>query len=53
VLISIGVFWMLFSVMINYSSSTSPIIYKYANHGKNVPTLKYFKFNSIIARSST
>lgn len=44
---------MLFSVMINFSMTKSPITYKYANHGKNVPTRKYFKFNSIIARSST
>jgi cytochrome c oxidase subunit 2 len=33
VLISVGVFWILFSVMINFSTTKSPIIYKYANHG--------------------
>jgi len=43
---------MLFSVMINYSSGTSPITYKYANHGKIVPTRKYSKFNYIIAPPS-
>jgi cytochrome c oxidase subunit 2 len=33
VLISIGVFYMLFSVMVNYSATKSPITHKYANHG--------------------
>ena len=33
VLISVGVFLILFSVMINYSANKSPITYKYANHG--------------------
>jgi cytochrome c oxidase subunit 2 len=33
VLISVGVFWMLFSVMINFSATKSPITSKYANHG--------------------
>lgn len=33
VLIAVGVMWMLFSVMINYSAKKSPITHKYANHG--------------------
>jgi cytochrome c oxidase subunit 2 len=33
VLISVGVFWVLFSVMRNFNSTSSPITYKYANHG--------------------
>jgi len=33
IVISVGVFWVLFSVMINFSSKNSPITYKYANHG--------------------
>ena len=33
VLISVGVLWMLVSVMINYSANRSPITHKYANHG--------------------
>lgn len=37
VVISVGVFWALGSVMINFNSTSSPIVYKYANHG-----LKYF-----------
>jgi cytochrome c oxidase subunit 2 len=33
VIISVGVFWVLGSVMINFNSTSSPIVYKYANHG--------------------
>ena len=33
VVISVGVFWGLGSVMINFNSTSSPIVYKYANHG--------------------
>ena len=33
VVISVGVFWILFSVMINFSETKSPIVYKYSNHG--------------------
>ena len=33
IVISIGVFWMLFSIMINFSHKNSPIVYKYSNHG--------------------
>lgn len=37
VIISVGVFWVLGSVMINFNSTSSPIAYKYANHGfKNI-----------------
>ena len=32
-LISVGVAWMIGSVVVNYSSNASPIVYKYANHG--------------------
>jgi len=31
--ILVGVAWMLGSVMVNFNSNSSPIIYKYANHG--------------------
>ena len=33
VVISIGVFWVLASVMMNFSQKNSPIVYKYSNHG--------------------
>lgn len=36
--------------MINFSAAKSPITYKYANHGKKVPTRKSFKFYHIITR---
>jgi len=41
VLISVGVFWILGSVIINFSAKNSPIVYKYSNHGTKfrVPTL--------------
>lgn len=53
VLISISVFWMLFAIIRNFSSTKNSIVYKYLNHGKKVPTLKNkkqkcFKFNNLI-----
>lgn len=55
ILISVGVFWMLFAIIKNFSSAKSSIVYKYLNHGKIVPTLKNknnkqkgFKFNNLI-----
>lgn len=33
VLISIGVFWILGSIVLNFSAKKSPITYKYSNHG--------------------
>jgi len=33
VLISVGVFWILFSVILNFGVRKSPITYKYSNHG--------------------
>jgi hypothetical protein len=44
VVISVGVFWALGSVMINFNSTSSPIVYKYANHG----TKCAFMLNQII-----
>jgi len=40
ILISVGVFWVLGSIIINFSNKNSPITYKYANHGTlfKVPT---------------
>jgi cytochrome c oxidase subunit 2 len=32
-LISVGVAWVMGSVMVNFNSKSSPIVYKYANHG--------------------
>ena len=36
VLISVGVFWILSSVIINFSAKNSPIVYKYSNHGTQI-----------------
>jgi cytochrome c oxidase subunit 2 len=33
VVIAVGVFWMLGSVILNFSNNSSKIVYKYANHG--------------------
>lgn len=33
IVISVGVAWVLGSVVVNFSSDKSPIVYKYANHG--------------------
>ncbi len=46
VIILFGVSWILISIVRNYVNSKSPISHKYLNHGKNVPTRMYFKFNS-------
>ena len=33
VLISVGVFWVLTSIIYNYKSKNTPIVHKYLNHG--------------------
>ena len=45
ILFSVG--WILLSIIRNYIASKAPISHKYLNHGKVVPTQKYFKFNLI------
>lgn len=53
VVISVGVFWALGSVMINFNSTSSPIVYKYANHGfkriiaTNFILINFMHFNKI------
>ena len=49
IVISVGVFWVLGSVIYYYNSRKSPIVHKYLNHGKVVPiqnNSKFFKFNN-------
>ena len=46
ILICVGVFWMLGSIMYFYNSKKSPIAHKYLNHGSNVPYTKNFKFTN-------
>ena len=42
VVISVGVFWALGSVMINFNSTSSPIVYKYSNHGFKIIVTIFF-----------
>jgi group I intron endonuclease len=50
VVISVGVFWILGSVTLNYSYKNSPIVHKYLNHGTKVPILKCSnnKYNNVL-----
>jgi len=47
VVISVAVFWVLGSTIYYFSSSSSPIVHKYLNHGKVVPIQKCFKISNI------
>jgi cytochrome c oxidase subunit 2 len=47
IIILVGVFWLLSSVIINFNTVTNKIVNKYHNHGMNVPIQKY----SILKRS--
>jgi group I intron endonuclease len=47
VLILFAVGWILFSIIKNFASTKTQISHKYLNHGRDVPTQKCFKFNSI------
>ena len=44
VVICVGVFWVLGSIIYYFNSHNSPIVHKYLNHGKSVPIQKCFKF---------
>lgn len=33
IVISVGVFWVLASILVNFNSNNSKIVYKYTNHG--------------------
>ena len=44
VVICVGVFWVLGSIMYYFNSHNSPMVHKYLNHGKSVPIQKCFKF---------
>ena len=48
VIISVGVFWALGSVMINFNSTSSPIVYTYANHGLKRKFFAIFTLNNFI-----
>ncbi len=46
VIILFAVAWIMLSIIRNYVQTKSPISHKYLNHGKIVPTQKWFKFNN-------
>jgi len=46
IVICVGVFWVLGSSIYYFNIKNSPIIHKYLNHGKYVPTQKYSKLNN-------
>src|SRR5258708_30882945 len=47
IVISIAVFWALFSIIYYFNSSKNPISHKYLTHGTRVPIQKCSKFNLI------
>ena len=47
VVICVGVFWVLGSIIYYFNTKNSPIVHKYLNHGKDVPIQKSFKFKNI------
>jgi hypothetical protein len=49
VVISVGVFWALGSVMINFNSTSSPIVYKYSNHGFKIIVTIFLSFLSFLS----
>jgi group I intron endonuclease len=38
----------MFSIIRNFAESKRPISHKYLNHGRDVPTQKYFKFKNLV-----
>ena len=46
IVICVGVFWVLGSSIYYFNIKNSPIIHKYLNHGKYVPSQKYSKLNN-------
>ena len=42
VLISVAVFWVLFSIIYYYNTKLNPIAHKYLTHGTIVPIQKHF-----------
>ena len=46
IVIVIGVFWVLSSIIINFNETKSSFVHKYLNHGKNVPVHKCYKLQN-------
>lgn len=51
IIILFGVSWVMISIMWNFNKSQNKIVYRYLNHGKNVPIQKCSKFDKIILKS--
>ena len=46
VVICVSVFWLLGSIVYYYNDKNNPIVHKYLNHGKYVPSQKFFKLRT-------
>jgi hypothetical protein len=44
VVILFGVSWVMLSIMWNFNKSRNKLVYRYLNHGNDVPIQKYSKF---------
>jgi len=51
VVILFGVSWVMISIVWNFNKSRNKLVYRYLNHGKNVPIQKCSKFDNIILKS--
>ena len=51
VVILFGVTWVMLSIIWNFNKSYNKLVYRYLNHGKNVPIQKYSKFDNTILKS--
>ena len=51
IVICVWVFWVLGSSIYYFNIKNSPIIHKYLNHGKYVPTQKYSKLNNSLFKN--
>ena len=47
IVIVIGVFWVIGSIVINFNNNKSAIMHKYLNHGKIVPVHKCYKLKNL------
>jgi len=48
VVILFGVTWIMITIMWNFNKFSNTLVYRYLNHGKDVPIQSRFKFNNIL-----
>jgi hypothetical protein len=53
VVILFGVTWVMLSIIWNFNKSHNKLVYRYLNHGKNVPIQKCSKFDISVLKSKT